>query len=75
MSYQSPDCYYNLCDKCDTKDCTCRCHSVGGKHNGRVSNVVEPYRPIRPKSTLIKRRNRLIKDLGLEQDNKEETIC
>lgn len=54
-SYQSTQCFYSLCDKCDVKGCGCSCHTVN-EHNGVIQFIIKK----RAKSKLRKRKTKLI---------------
>jgi hypothetical protein len=56
MSYHSPKCFYKLCEKCDVTGCACSCHKINKR-----SSVIQFIQRERPKSNLMKRKEKLIK--------------
>jgi hypothetical protein len=60
MSYQSAQCFFKFCDKCDSKGCACSCHE-----NKEPVTIIDP--PIRSKSTLKKRKQRLIEAMDNDE--------
>ena len=55
MSYQSTQCFYKFCDKCNVEGCACFCHKVSTH-----SEVIQFIQKKKSKSNLVKRKDKLI---------------
>lgn len=65
MSFQSADCFYSLCDRCNTKGCGCLCHLSTKERTIKIEykDPIIKGSKLQTKLSLSKRRKRLLEVL------------